>query len=364
MAIIFDKQLDNETLLLSYNNNTITFYSDTNVTNTKATVSFAGLIFTLFPDPLGKYHFNFKHSVSTLLNQNNFSDFVDLNTTFLINYTDDIFRSIEIDFRIGFINNTTESTSYNYNFLSAFVNVQDYKKLYLNYPFDIDSQFFLKPITFLKYWVGYPFDFTFYNGLRNDIDITVNGTLETYTNDNAINRIVVNNGNGSLGLVDNFAISNGYNRITVNENSIDFEQITKRCEGHYLKWLNSFGGWNYWLFNKGNDTLTTKDTGIINNDYEDVVDSISPYVAIGKTSENNITIVQENITPEEFSILRDLLDSPKVYLYTGTYNEIAVANDWLEVTIKSGAFRASNAREKMTSLNLNIDLPMNTTKTL
>ena len=70
------------------------------------------------------------------------------------------------------------------------------------------------------------------------------------------------------------------------------------------------------------------------------------------------------MTPDELLILNDILESPKVYLFTGEQNQLAQPNDWLEVSIKSGAFRVTNAREKMTSLNLNIDLPMNNTKTL
>jgi hypothetical protein len=332
----------------------------------------------------------------------------------------------------------------------------------------------LKPIPYLKYWLGYPFDITYYNGLLNDIvignvlyensnflksfeytlnttptankfytpvitwsrtvgqsvtfkfnntgaenifaaisvndiikitdgvlagykfkvtSIAVVGTVytfgfeilslslgffpeegsvipftfeiandvidsETYTNDKRINRIIFSNGNELIPL------ENGYNQMLINSTEFYIEHISDACEGHYIKWLNSFGGWNYWLFYKGNDTLTTKDLGTIYNDYEDVVDTISPYVAIGKTSENNITVKQDNITPQEFLILNDILESPKVYLFTGLQNEVVESNDWLEVTIKSGAFRVSNAREKMTNLNLTIELPTNTTKTL
>lgn len=393
MAIIFDKQLILANLLFSYNNNTVTFYSNAALVETKATITFNGYTFTLFPDPNNKFHFNFKYSVSTLLNgTNNFSDQTDLDIVTLISndfrtrvlndggtfeafdclvaqlyelgldpiidYTDYIYKRNTVTYRVFFTNGTNETAIFNYDFLSAYVNVQNYKQLYPSYPYSSGEQFILKPISYFKNWVGYPFDITYYNGFLTDINIEVNGTLNTYTNENRIPRIIFNNG---VSLID---LQNGYNNISIDGIEFYIEQISDACNGHYLKWLNSFGGWNYWLFNKGNDTLTTKDLGTIFNDCNDVVDTISPYVAIGKTSENNIAIVQDNITSQEFLILNDILESPKVYLFTGLQNEVVEVNDWLEVTIKSGAFRVSNAREKMTNLNLTIELPANNTKTL
>ena len=63
-------------------------------------------------------------------------------------------------------------------------------------------------------------------------------------------------------------------------------------------------------------------------------------------------------------ILNDLLDTPKVYLFTGTQNQTVQCSEWLEVNIKAGSFRVSNSKEKMTSLNLTIEIPTNTTKIL
>jgi hypothetical protein len=392
MAILFDKQLTLTDLLLSYNNNTVTFKSNSISSLSKATVAFGGKVFTLFPDPASKFHFNFKYSVSTLINgTNNFSDATDLalvspitasnnfktrvindagyfeafdclvsQITALgiapnINYTDYIFKNYSVVYTIFFTNNTSETETVNYSFLSAYVNPQNYKQLYPQYPFQITGQYILKPISYFKKWLGYPFDITYYNGLLNDLTFNVNGNTFILPNTNRINRVIF-----SDGVSDYFNLQNGYNTV----NGIYIEEIGNACDGHYLKWLNSFGGWNYWLFNKGNDTLTTKDLGTINNDYNDIVDTISPNISIGKTSENNLTVVQENITPDELLVLNDLLETPKVYLFTGVQGQLVQPNDWLEVSIKTGSFRITNAREKMTNLSLNIDLPINNTKTL
>lgn len=391
MAILFEKNLSLTDLLFSYNNNTVTFKSNSVLTVSKATVSFNGLVFTLFPDPANKFYFNFKYSISTLLNgTNNFSDQTNLDIVTpianafknrvlndggdfesfdclvaqikslgvdpIIDYTDYIYKDLSVEYKIFFTNNDQDTNTQYYAFLSAYVNTQDYKKLYPNYPYNLyTSKIMLKPISYLKYWNSYPFDFTWYDGTQSNLDFIVNGVTEIYMNDKRINRVVISDGETNY-----FNLQNGYNTI----NDFYIEQISDACDGHYLKWINAFGGWNYWLFYKGNDTLTTKDLGTIYNDYEDVVDTISPYVAIGKTSENNITVQQELITQNEMLILNDLLESPKVYLFIGLQNEVVQANDWLEVTIKSGAFRVVNSREKMNSLRLTIELPANNTKTI
>lgn len=488
--IVFEKQPSINDILLSYNNNTVTFkQSDLGLTATRATVTFSGLVFTLYPDPSKKFYFNFKHAISTLINNNrNFADDADFDLTTpialdfqtrvladsgtfeafdcliseinnlgvdpILNWTNFVYKLSSVTYKIFYSNLTNDTEAVNYHFLSGYVNLQNYRTLYPNYPYLATSQLLLKPIPYFKYWFGYPFDITYYNGLLNDIEVdlitneggticqkynwgatnfytssgTINGTLgasisliynsstntnlvnsvkigdtisvlnwkflvssivisgglhtfsttisqvgtpstpslgteittcfylisglvvpSVFDNTNRVNRIIISNG---------FELQNGYNKLSLGSNEFYIEQISQYCNGHYLKWLNSFGGWNYWLFDKGNDTLTTKDLGTIYNDYNDIVDTVSPYVAIGKTSENNISVNQSNITPNELLILNDLPDSPKVYLFQG------LPNDWLEVTIKSSSFRVANSKEKMTNLNLTIELPANVTKTL
>lgn len=395
MAILFDKQLSTSDFLFSYNNNTVTFkQSSTSLVATKATVFFNNMQFTLFPDPQKKFYFNFKQSISTMLNgTNNFADttnldivtpianafktrvindggtfeaydcliaqLYDLGVDPVINYTLSIYKNYSVVYKIYYSNDTEDTQTVFYNFLSAYVNPQNYKQLYPGFPYLTDSLFILKPIPYLKYWKGYPFDFTYCTSSTTSLEIQTPLENLSLNNPGLIVRVVVSNG------IELIELNNGYNGLLLNgETNLQIEAINGQCEGHYIKWLNSFGGWNYWLFYKGNDTLTTKDLGMIYNDYEDVVDTISPYIAIGKTSENNITVQQELITENEMLILNDLLDSPKVYLFTGTPNEVVQPNDWLEVTIKSGSFRVVNSREKLNSLSLTIELPMNNTKTL
>ena len=137
------------------------------------------------------------------------------------------------------------------------------------------------------------------------------------------------------------------------------EKITSYCNGTYLKWLNSFGGWSYWLFYKGNENLQTKELGVLNNDFNNLEDTVSPVISLGTESQNTISLLQEGITKDEMLLLRDLLDSVKVYMFTGIAFTQSSDKDWIEVIVKSGNFRLSNARERINNLSLTIELPMN-----
>jgi hypothetical protein len=137
------------------------------------------------------------------------------------------------------------------------------------------------------------------------------------------------------------------------------EKINSYCNGTYLKWLNSFGGWSYWLFYKGNENLQTKELGTLNNDFNNLEDTVSPMISLGTESQNTIALLQEGITKDEMLLLRDLLDSAKVYMFTGIAFTQSSDKDWVEVIVKSGNFRLSNARERINNLSITIELPMN-----
>lgn len=142
------------------------------------------------------------------------------------------------------------------------------------------------------------------------------------------------------------------------------EKTSSYCNGHYLKWLNSFGGWSYWLFYKGNENIQTREQGVLNNDFNNLEDTVSPMISLGTESQNTISLFQEGITRDEMLLLRDLLDSAKVYLFTGVAFTQSSDKDFVEVIVKSGNFRLSNARERINNLSLTIELPMNVTRKL
>ena len=188
----------------------------------------------------------------------------------------------------------------------------------------------------------------------------------TFTNSNKVARLVFSDGDTTTTLEDALPLQTGFNTLNFN-NKFDllFEKVTNFCEdGHYFKWINRYGGWSYWLFNKGVLTRTTKLIGSIANDFNNLEDTISPAVSLGTNSDDVIQIVQESITEKEFTILEDILDSAKVYLFTGIAFSQNTFNDWMEVNIKNGNFKIQDSREKNKSLSLSIELPQRVTRTL
>lgn len=378
MAIVFLKELDNARINLAYNNNVVKFYTDSAVAPIKATISIGFNSVTLYPDPNGNFNYNFKDLISTLLNVDNFADDleVDLDTSFVYDWTDKISLNEDVITTINLADETSETDTRKITWLSAFVQLRDWKNTYL--PSDIlkGAQIILQKtnrvdnfLYRLNYWQGYPFDLTIWNSTNEEINIeniTYNVVIETT---DKIDRLVFSDGRLTPSLEEDLNIQDGLNNLVFSylggTFNLALNKITNYCEnGIYIKWINSFGGWNYWLFSKGQEQLKTKELGVLNNDFNNLEDTLSPLVSLGKTSESLIKVREQRIKEYDKIILSDLLDSAKVYLFTGTPYARNYANDWMEVNLASGSFVVENPRSDLYTLNLTIELPTNITRTL
>ena len=370
MAIVFDKDLNVSNLLYAFNNNVVQFKTNTSLTPLKADITTNGHTYTIYPDPINNFWFNFKSIKSIELNVGNYAETInpDLATSFVYNWTSKAILDETITFKIYFTNDTNETATKTITWLNGYVNLIDYKQKSPSYQLPIANVMLLKPLPLVKYWAGLPFDLAIYNSNTTNVKLrnNSNGIEHTFTTGYKVPRLFFSDGDTDTTIEDVVPFVEGFNRTTISSaaGSYNFlvEKVASHCGGHYLKWLNSFGGWSYWLFNKGNENLNTKETGVLNNDFSNLEDTISPTVALGTESSNSINTMQENITPDEMLILRDLLDSVKVYLFTGKPFTKSEITDWIEVGIKSGNFRLTNSREKLNTLSLTIDLPMNVTR--
>jgi hypothetical protein len=367
MALIFNKDLGTSALLYSFNNNVVRFKSNTaGVTQTKATILTNGNTYTIYPDPAGNFYFNFKGIKSVELNVGNFAETInpDLAVSLVYNWTPKTILEETITFTVFLSNSTTETATRAVTWLNGFANLIDYKRNYPNLILDY-SAFMLKPLPLIKYWPGLPFDIGFYvNPGANFTLINNSASIDwTFTNTNKVPRLFFSDGRLDISIEDYVPLNDGFNSMTLESgtNSINFlvEKINSYCNGTYLKWLNSFGGWSYWLFYKGNENLQTKELGVLNNDFSNLEDTVSPMISLGTESQNTIALLQEGITKDEMLLLRDLLDSAKVYMFTGIAFTQSSDKDWVEVIVKSGNFRLSNARERINNLSITIELPMN-----
>ena len=181
MAIVFLKELDNTKVNLAYNNNIVKFYTDSGIVPTNATIQIGLNTITLYPDPNGVFTYNFKDFITTLLNTDNFTDDleVDLSVGYIYDWTDKISLTDDVVTTINLSNETTETNTKNITWLSAFVQLRDWKTTYtLDSLLTTDIVILQKKNnTFpdidynLNYWQGYPFDLTIWNGENPEIFI-------------------------------------------------------------------------------------------------------------------------------------------------------------------------------------------------
>lgn len=378
MAIVFLKQLDNTKVNLAYNNNLVKFYSSSYFTPVNATITIGSNVVTLFPDPNGVFTYNFKDLITTILNVDNFKDDLntDLDTSYVYDWTDKISLTDDIVIEVLLSNDSTETNTTNITWLSAFVQLRDWKRTYpATELLNTDVALLQKKNNtdlydyHLNYWNGYPFDLTIYFSDNTNLEVynVTNGSNNSFMGyPFKVLRFVFSDGRIDSNIEDVLSIQEGFNNLNFDDNfNLSLNKIVDHCpNGIYLKWINSFGGWNYWLFNRGQEQLKTKELGALNNDFNNLEDTISPLVSLGKTSESAIKVREQRIKEYDKVMLSDLLDSAKVYLFTGLPFSQNTFNDWIEVNLSAGTFVLENPRSDLYRLDLTIELPTNITRTL
>lgn len=376
MAIIFSTDIATDKLLLAYTNNIVGFNSDNVLLPTKATVSIGTSVKTLFPSPTGKFYLNFHEWVTSLINIDNFRDDLQVDIApngYVYDWTSKIYLNNLITFSVVLSDGTIETTTRDVKWLSAYLQAEDYK---LKFPIgnSLTSPVVLSTYEnranqscFLKYWEGYPFDITIYNGVSPRMYIkNLTNLLQCDFAVNKVNRIAFDDGSTNITVQNVLPIMAGFNRLQITSNAlnyyIDIEKLIDNCNGHYVKWINELGGWNFWLFPFGNRNRRTRDLGELNNDFYNIPDTTSPTVQIGKTSNDLVQVTSDILNADESTLLQSIIDSPKIYLFTGQPFAKANYNDWLEISLNTTDVRVVNAKEKLNKFNFTFDLPQRNTR--
>lgn len=375
MAIVFNKELDTTKLNLAFNNNVIEFYSDSGTAPDNATITIGTNTVTIYPNPNGTFRYNFKELIISIINVDNYTDDleVDLDTSFTYDWTDKITLIDDVVTVINLSNDTTETDTREITWLSGYVDLYKWKQ---NYPQEdlLSSEIrLLQRVNgdsyynyYLKYCEGYPFDLTIY-GNNNSIDVTNNTNLISNTfNLNKISRLVFSDGRTDVSIEDVLTLTDGYNDLDFNnEFNIRLDKVTQFCpNGIYIKWINSLGGWNYWLFAKGENTTKTDSRGALFNDVNNLEDTISPFISLGKEANKTIKVREQRIKSQYKTLLEDLIDSAKVYLFTGVPFSKNTFNDWMEVDLKDGKFITENPKEGLYTFDFELQLPKSVTRSL
>jgi len=404
MSIIFTNNggINQNKLRLAYNNDVLRFYSDINTSPVVYAEVWAkagmGLPDTfrvrLYPDPGNRFFLNLKPYISAIINTTGFEDTLQTNlqtpnpNSFIYSANagkylaqvlyikvfheeEDVFSSSSYSLAwIGGVEQISES--------NAFLKTD----LLLLTPFKKDSA----NSYYLKYWEGYPFDVTIYNvftRLSEDVVTFLNQTngisqsfrpplSDMLFGQVCVTRLFFSDGRTDEAIETILPVIEGTNDIKISsynkgEDDIKYlilEKSMHKC-GVYFKWLNKYGGYNYWLFE---DTAaidrSSKQLGELERDNANVEETRSRTIQIGKESQDTIRVVAELLTEEQRRVVEGIIDAPKIYMFTGKPFAQNDYNDWVEVSLKTSNVRVKNHRQGLTNFALDFELPIRYTQTL
>jgi len=370
--IVFDKDIATDKVLMAYNNNVIVFNSDSAEEPVFASVGFAGKVHTIFPSPDGTFYFNFKEYTTALLNQRNFEDTIspEIDTSdidsFSYNWTTESFLFIAVTITVNLADQTNETANRNLSFLAGVEQLETYKRN----ESQTDTAIILQPLApntndrvYAKYWEGYPFDLAFlvaeFTGIGLELINETNGLNFSFAEKGQVTRLFFSDGRTDESINDLLPISLGRNIILWNDAGkriiLDKEDV---CEGQYIKWLNNYGGYSYWLFPKfAQRNLRTRNQNEINKDFYNLEDTFSPVMQTGKETQQILTVNSDDLNEIEANLLLSIFNSPKIYLFTGEPFSRNMANDWVEVKLATGQQRVRNYKMQPISIQLDLELP-------
>jgi hypothetical protein len=391
MSVIFTKIVSKVVALMAYNNNTIEFYSDSTLAPLRATIQIgANPPVTIYPSPNGRFYYNYKTLISSIINQDNYADDIE----FVADPFDyDWAKVLNQDNATVTITLSDLSTEHETNALTWLAGF--FQRLT---PFRTKPLFGLQILSqryedrrYAKMWLGYPFDIAFLNWNLGDPEYTdiqvtnyasgIGEPVTSLTMGYKVTRLLIHDGEGDVtdeGATP-FEIKVGLNPLAFTDHflsgdaqNLDLEVIAPCLKTDYLeqtpqlyvKWLNSLGGWSYWLFDSADIVRSTKDLGEIDNDGLDLNDSVSPTIQIGKTSTDRYNITTDVIDRQELMVLNDLLDSEKIFIYTKPAYSVYLPTNWLQVSLNTNSVNVQKSKNKFNRFDLVLETPQRENRTI
>lgn len=384
MAIVFTKDIATDKLLMAYNNNTIKFHSDSTLIPLNATIIGFGMNVILYPHPNGSFLFNLKDYITAAINTKNFVD--DLQTsidasdieTFHYDVENGCYMEDTLTIKIIFVDLTFETTTRTLSFITGVENLESYKKneiLFATNPLNILSPVENRTNNTVKlfYWDGYPFEFSFHTTTPNvplKLTNTTNGLDATITPTAKVNSLFLSDGDTSISLEDFLPLVTGTNKIMLDLDAVamDLNLVLEKKEadcGIYIKFLNQYGRWNYWLFSEKHfRNRNSKVTSQINNDINDLEDTISPSYNVTIDSGETLKVAYERVSNEDKIILDSISESLKILMFTGDRFSKANQNDYMEINLKTSSFQITAPGKDKHNFYFEFELPQRYTLSL
>jgi len=347
----------------AYNDSFIEFTSDLSGHNkaeiTVYPVSIFAKVFTLYPDNDGNYLFDLKEPVKVLFNASGFED----SNFFDYAYWKSISGLyLSQDIQIKVLNDSTSETVLKtYEFFKA---VKQIGEPLPDNPFQLLSHTEDGVNHSLTYFEGFPFHWDIQRVLTGkDLSVkSLNNSFETAamttTSTGAFSMIVYRSNGWNWTSQNVLPLITGLNRLEIYEDGVFKSNVIlkkkENCSGVYLKWFNSNGGFSHFLFDKFFvSRITGKNIDIISNtEFNNIGSLTSGFKSTGKEAGRSMTL-RAKYDANEYNILKDILISPLVQVYT---SEVAdVKGRFIDVNVE-GSLNYSN-KKALNQAILTVDLP-------
>ncbi|NDW09498.1 hypothetical protein [Dysgonomonas sp. 520] len=139
-----------------------------------------------------------------------------------------------------------------------------------------------------------------------------------------------------------------FRKEAVNDINIIIDVEDCQQDGFYLRWINRYGEWNYYLFHKKGESTQTSDSSVVFDQYFTSVslDDNNGYhpgtgKPIGKEVKKSIQLYASLVDANTFDFLSQMVQSPVVDLLVD-YNRSTDRSKWVGVKTQAGTFGKSN----------------------
>ena len=346
-----------------YNDSYIEFSSDL-VNNNRAEitvepVSIFTRVFLVYPDTNGVYLFNLKEAVKVIFNTNGFED-ENFDTSVYWKSIVNLYLIQEIEINV-LSDSEGETVTRYYDFYKAVKQIGE--AIFLN-SYQLLSYSKNGVDHEMTYFEGFPFHFDIQKVVSGS-DITVKN-LNTENETGIMNptsseafRIITDRGGAHNWTSDNILpLISGLNRLEIYVDGVFKSNVNifkkKKCSGVYLKWFNRNGGFSHYLFDEYfvEQTKGSNLGNILNNDFNNISDSVGVNKSIGKKVEG-VFIIRAKYDSFDYENLKDIISSPMVQMYTS--NEAYIEGRFIDISVNA-VLPNSNKRKK-NDIILNIELP-------
>tara|TARA_R110000803_G_scaffold149081_2_gene214504 strand:- start:645 stop:1766 length:1122 start_codon:yes stop_codon:yes gene_type:complete len=364
--ITFSKKPESGYFLEAFNNNVFVFQSDSVETPLYCTIEMLNVTLEITPIN-GVFYFNAKEALSVYAFSEKFED----NERPIIGFQEDsdIAGIFDFDFTITFANASTESYAVSYNYTRGVQQINEIKKR---------VQTGLLCLPYLTAFRGYPFDFALY--FPSEIANDKNGQTATESNSLEGARLFTSDGQTELSdfitrvsqIASSFFVVNnccsvtpsfldlGINPLRITNTQVKFTiELKDIFDGVYLKWINEFGTWNYWLFSSIYLAETQASTqSVYSVDYLDISETRTVELSTGKKAQDVISLNAQSLNDNEMKQVKSIFVSPRVELYNGVYNDnndVADFKDfWQTVQVEDGSVLIKATKRNLVNVGFQI----------